>query len=182
MKKITTLYKKNPHNLALVLNEVNTWNEWVFINWIPTRKYDWTACAIINGNLYKRFDLKKNRTLPPNSISCQDPDPVTWHHPHWTLCDRKDKTNKYHFEWYDQLTIKEDGTYELCGEKIQWNPEKIKWHKLIKHWCEILEVIDLSFDGLRSFLKINDIEWIVFYNPERQEMCKIRKSDFGIKR
>ncbi len=83
MKKLSTLFKKDPNNLGRVINEVNLENEWAFTDGIPTRKFDGTSCAIINGELYKRFDLKKGRTLPPNAISCQEPDSKSGHHPHW---------------------------------------------------------------------------------------------------
>lgn len=183
MKKLSTLYKKDPKNLSNVINEVNPENKWVFNSGIPTRKFDGTACAIINGELYKRFDLKKGRKLPANAIPCQEADIITGHHPHWIKCDRKDKSNKWHFVAFDQLENKENGTYELCGEKIQGNPEKIKGHILIKHGCEVLnDLIDFSFEGLKSFLKVVDIEGIVFYDSKSDKMCKIRKSDFGIVR
>lgn len=92
--------------------------------------------------------------------------------------------DKYFFEAFDILDNKEDGTYELCGEKIKKNPEKIKGHKLIKHGCEVLELIDFGFDSLKTYLSDsnNDIEGIVFHNLFDNRMCKIRKSDFGIKR
>lgn len=41
MKKISTLFKKNPENLGLVIDEVNPQNQWVFDGeGIATRKYD----------------------------------------------------------------------------------------------------------------------------------------------
>ena len=41
MKKISTLYKKNPENLGLVINAINSENKWVFDGeGIPTRKSD----------------------------------------------------------------------------------------------------------------------------------------------
>ena len=41
MKKISTLFKKNINNLALVINEVNPENQWVFdVYGIPTRKFE----------------------------------------------------------------------------------------------------------------------------------------------
>jgi hypothetical protein len=46
----------------------------------------------------------------------------------------------------------------------------------------VLDITDFSFDGLRSFLEINDIEGIIFHDSESDKMCKIRKSDFGIRR
>ena len=182
MKKLSTLYKKDPNDLGRVINEVNPENEWVFKSGIPTRKFDGTSCAIIDGELYKRFDLKKGRTLPPNAIPCQEPDIKSGHHPHWIRCKRDDNSNKWHFAAFDTLNSKEDGTYELCGKKVQGNLEKIEGHQLIKHGCEVLDITDFSFEGLRSFLEVTDIEGIVFHDSESDNMCKIRKSDFGIQR
>ena len=182
MKKISTLYKKDPSDLGRVINETNPENEWVFKSGIPTRKFDGTSCAIIEGELYKRFDLKKGRALPPNAIPCQEPNTKSGHHPHWVRCEREDKSNKWHFEGFDNLECKADGTYELCGEKVQGNFENIQGHKLIRHGSEILSISDFSFDSLKSFLQIADVEGIVFHDSETDKMCKIRKSDFGIKR
>jgi len=54
MKKISTLYKKDPNDLGRVINEINPENSWVFTDAgvKATRKYDGTACAVINGNLW----------------------------------------------------------------------------------------------------------------------------------
>ena len=183
MKKISTLFKKDPDNLGRVINEINPDNKWVIEGLaLATRKFDGTSCAIINGELYKRFDLKKGRTLPPNAIPCQAPDEKSGHHPHWVKCDRADKSNKWHFIAFDDLVDKTDGTYELCGEKVQGNPENIKGHALIRHASEVLEIHDLSFEGLKNFLTKVDIEGIVFHHQLEAKMCKIRKTDFGIKR
>ena len=97
-------------------------------------------------------------------------------------CDRSNPGDKYHWEAFDKLEKIVDGTYELCGPKVQKNPENFDSHVLIKHGSEILDVKDLSFDGLKSFLMNENIEGIVFYNDDTNEMCKIRKTDFGIKR
>jgi hypothetical protein len=51
MKKLSTLYKKDPNDLGRVINEVNPENEWVFKSGIPTRKFDGTSCAIISGEV-----------------------------------------------------------------------------------------------------------------------------------
>lgn len=184
MKKISTLYKKDPNDLGRVINEINPENAWVFESGIPTRKFDGTACAIINGEIYKRYDVKHGKKVPENAIPCQEPDKITRHHPHWIKCDRNDNANKYHFEAFDKLENKTDGTYEAIGEKLQGNPEHIVGHELIKHGCEILPVSDFSFEGLKDYLSKdeNDIEGIVFHDSKSDKMCKIRKCDFGIKR
>lgn len=184
MRKISTLYKKDPSDLGRVINEVTPENLWVFETGIPTRKFDGSACMILNGELYRRYDAKHGKKAPENAIPCQEADLITGHHPHWIKCDRKDKSSKYYFEAFDCLENKSDGTYEAIGEKFQGNPEHITGHKLIKHGVDVLHVSDFSFEGLRNYLSNpdNDIEGIVFHDMVSDKMCKIRKKDFGIKR
>lgn len=195
MKKISTLYKKDPNDLSRVINEINPENEWVFKYGIPTRKFDGTACAIIDGVLYKRYDVKKGKQVPEGAIPCQNPDKITGHWPHWVKCDSEKPEDKWHFEGLRNLMQTEvkyqfyspkifDATYELCGPKIGINAEKYDFHILIKHGIEILKIADFSFEGLKKYLSdpLNDIEGIVFHHNTDGRMCKIRKCDFGIKR
>ena len=184
MKKISTLYKKDPNDLGRVINEVNPENTWVFESGIPTRKFDGTACMILNGELYKRYDVKHGKKVPENAIPCQEPDSITGHCPHWIKCNANNPADKWHFVGFDALENKEDGTYELCGEKLQGNPEHFNGHCLIKHGIEILPITDFSFEGLKNYLSNPelDIEGIVFHHKTDGRMCKIRKCDFGIKR
>jgi len=192
MKKISTLFKKDPNDLGKVLNELNPENEWV-INGeaIATRKFDGIASAIISGEPYKRFDVKKGKTVPEGAIPCQEPDEKSGHHPHWLKCDRNKPEDKYFFEAFDALEDKQDGTYELCGETISterfsqnFNVEKVIGHKFIKHGSEILELPGLTYEAIKEFLEKteNDIEGIVFHHKTDGRMCKIRKKDFGIVR
>jgi len=191
MKKMSTFFKKDPNDLGRVVSEINPENRWVLNCGLPTRKFDGTACMIKDFQLYKRYDVKKNKKtgkfkkVPDGAISCQEPDMKSGHWPHWILCDRNNSQDKYHFEAFDNLECKQNGTYELCGEKVQGNPEKIKGHKLILHGSEYLNISDFSFEGLKNFLSSskNNIEGIVFYSTDGSgRMCKIRKVDFGIKR
>lgn len=185
MRKISTLYKKNPENLGLVINEVNPENDWVFdeIGVKATRKFDGTAIAIIDKMLYKRYDAKKGKSAPKDAIPCQEADEITGHHPHWVCCDRLNNADKYAFEAFDKREHWEDGTYELCGYKVQGNPENIVGHELIKHGSVVLDInIDeANFDSFKELLSKEDIEGIVFHHPDGR-MCKLRKSDFGIRR
>jgi len=187
MKKIKTLFKKDPKDLGRVINVVDPQNEWVMTyGGIPTRKFDGTSSAIIDGDLYKRFDLKPGRKLPSiDCIPCQEADEKTGHHPHWVKCERENPADKYHFEAFDKLLDNGsaiDGTYELLGPKVQGNPESYEDHTLVLHGSDVFDIFDFSFDGLRKFLEDTDVEGIVFHHPQDGRMCKIRKSDFGIKR
>lgn len=180
MKKITTLFKKNPENLGRVINEVDPENEWVMRGeGKATRKYDGTACAVIGGQLYKRYDVKKGREVPVGAIPCQDPDPITGHWPHWVVASGNE--SKYHLEaWSDAPFGWFDGTYELCGPKVQGNPKKFDRHTLVPHGTFILHPVR-TWEGIQEYLKGHDIEGIVFHHPDGR-MCKIRQSDFGFKR
>jgi hypothetical protein len=182
MKKISTLFKKDPNDLSRVINEVDPQNEWVIKGeGIATRKFDGSACAIINGQLYKRYDVKKGKTVPEFAIPCQYPDAITGHWPHWLLCQHDKPEDKFFFEGFDNLEHKEDGTYELCGPKVQGNPEQFFFHDLVRHGEERIYFSDYSFQFIKKLLDEMPIEGIVFHHPDGR-MCKIRKSDFGLKR
>src|SRR5574343_275568 len=192
MKKISTLIIINYiNNVAYPTDEIAHKNQWVIDdkeNVIATQKFDGIACAIINGELYKRQDVRKGKKIPENSIPCQDkPDETTGHFPHWVKCDKNLKSDKLFFEGFDNLVNKQDGTYELCGEQISterfvqnYNVEKIIGHKLIKHGSVELKIDDWSINGFKEFLskKENDLEGIVFHHKDGR-MCKLRKKDFG---
>lgn len=182
MKKLSTLFKKDMNNLSRVINEVNPDNLWVLESGVPTRKYDGTACAIISGLLYKRYDVKEGKKIPKDAIECQKADEITGHHPHWVPCDKNNPENRYHFEAFDKLEKKQDGTYELCGPKINGNKENLNSHVLIPHGQDILNISDFSFENIKAFLEETNIEGIVFYDKNLSgSMCKIRKKDFGQK-
>lgn len=188
MRKISTLFKKDPNDLGRVINEVDPANEWVIKGeGVATRKFDGTACALIDGLPYKRYDVKKGKEVPPDAIPCQDPDPITGHWPHWIVCDRTNPADRWFFEAYDSFEFFEgypltkDGTYELVGPKVQGNPEKFIEHVLIKHGIERLYFPDYSFEFIKNLIDELPYEGIVFHHPDGR-MCKIRKSDFGLKR
>lgn len=72
-----------------------------------------------------------------------------------------------------------DGTYELCGSKINGNKEKIKDHLFLSHSASTMVMANRSFEFFKGFLTVNNMEGIVFHHPDGR-MAKIRKSDFGI--
>lgn len=190
MKKIKSLFKRNyGEGQRLVYNEVVEGSEWVLNDeGVPTRKYDGTCCAIINGELYKRYDAKAGKKAPEGAIPCQEPDPITGHHPHWVKCVESKPEDKYFFEGL-RTFAKEvngeiwDGTFELCGEKINGNPEHITGHTLIPHGQTILLDVPLTFEGLKEYLKDKDIEGIVWHRKDGSgDMVKIKKKDFWGKR
>ena len=84
MKKIPTLFTRiyENHKIVGIKNEITPGCERAFYQGIATVKFDGSCCAIINDELYKRYDAKKGKQPPVGAIPCCDPDPVTGHWPH----------------------------------------------------------------------------------------------------
>lgn len=174
MKKIPCLFHRDFGVSPLVVPQLNVPEE-VLLLGTPTRKWDGTAVAVLNGVLYARYDVKKGRVPPPGAIPCQDPDKVTGHWPHWVPADRPED------KWIRDAASFEppDGTYEAVGPKIGGNPEHLKHHKLRRHGEDVLRV-EPSFDAIREFLQHTPIEGLVYWlNGEPR--AKIRRKDFGFR-
>lgn len=178
MKKITCLFEKDNQNRALVINKISSDCEWVIHGeGVATQKFDGTACLVKNGNLYRRYDCKNGKTPPIEFMPCQDPDPITGHWPGWVRVD-ENTTEKFYLE----PSIPDiEGTYELCGPKIQKNPEKLLQHQFIKHGSVLLNDCPRDFDGLKNYFTNKDIEGVVFHHPDGR-MAKITLKNFGLER
>ena len=184
MKKIISVFQRNYDGDRLIRNEVVPGAEWVLAGeGVATKKYDGTCCMIRDGKLYKRYDVKKGKTPPPNFEAAQEPDEVTGHHPGWVpVGDGPD--DQWHREAMKDEWTHEDGTYELCGPKIQGNPEGFDSHKLVPHATHMVKIQDQpprDFDGIREYLRTSNIEGIVFHHPDGR-MAKVKTKDFGMKR
>lgn len=204
MKKIPTLFVVNYRckgSKGEVTTQVHPKSQWVYEEEgvIATQKFDGTAVLVQEGKLYKRYDVKPTKEafkrhvagdfwkledfkqVPSNAIRCQEPDLVTGHFPHWLPCELGKPEDRYFWEAFNKQKVWVDGTYELCGEKVGINPEKVTGHSLIKHGSVIVELPDFSFKTVKDFLinPANDLEGLVLYGKEGK-MCKIRKSDFSV--
>ncbi len=189
MKKMKSLFVRefSEGHSVKVTPEVANGYDWV-INGegVATRKWDGTCSLIENGEISRRYDCKKGKTPPVGFVPADNPDPVTGHWPGWVKIDKWNPKGdeKFFVEAYmntfgDLKNIPENGTYELCGPKINGNPEKLEKHIFIKHGAEILDV-PRNLEGIRQFLMENNIEGIVFHrNDGSGDMCKIKRVDFG---
>jgi len=177
MRKIPTLFERN-FETWLAYDKVTKGCDWVTKGeGVATRKYDGTACLVKNGILFKRYDCKKDRPLPKFGSPCQsEPDPETGHWPWWIPLSKYDK-------WHMAAFVGDEpnGTYELCGPKINGNPEGFGVHNLVCHDSEECVDCPRAFEAIKEYLKDKDIEGIVWHR-ENGDMCKIKKKDFGMKR
>ena len=189
MKKIPTLFERKfeNHRVIEVLPNVTNGMEWVLDGkGYATVKIDGSCCAIINNELYKRYDAKKGKPIPKGAIKCQQlPDPITGHLPCWIKCDRLMPTDKWFWVAYDNFVntletypnVNIDGTYEAIGKHFQGNPYNMGYDILVRHGQTIVDV-PRSFEGIRDWLQSHKVEGIVFWKDNKPQ-CKIKRSDFG---
>ena len=184
MNKIPTLFKRNDKGqveplpngpVAEHILSVPTFG-------VPTRKYDGTAIRIdAAGVLWKRYTVKHNKPVPRNFIPTGEPAPGTGKQPGWVRVNLDNPDEKYLREAIDTYGTPSQGTYELCGPKINGNPEGLCDHRLIPHGKELLGETPREFEGLRVWLSENPIEGIVWWH-DGQPIAKLKGRDFGISR
>lgn len=141
MKKIPSLFMRNyiADHLYLVRDEIVPGSEWVIAGeGVATRKYDGTCCMWMHEKLWKRYELKDGRKAPLDFLPAQEPDPLTGNVPGWVPVS-VGRGDRWHMEALLSSGGLRDGTYELCGPKIQKNPEGFSKHVLIRHGSDILE-------------------------------------------
>jgi hypothetical protein len=188
MKKIPTLFVRefNNHKITGIKPEfTNERCKHAFLYGLATVKWDGSCCAIIGGELYKRYDAK-GKTIPTNAILCQEePDPITGHFPCWVKCDVNNPADKWFFdakntriEENGNCESLEDGTYEAIGKNFQGNPYNLTKNILVKHGVNTLVLLERDFDYVKDFLKNTNIEGLVFWLAG-EPVCKIKRSDFG---
>ncbi len=182
MKKIISLFQRNYEGNRLVRDELTPGAEWVAAGeGIATRKIDGTCCMVRGGVLWKRYEVKPGGKPPMNFEAANEINDVTGKQQGWVPVGDGPE-DRWHRE---AMTVMggwlPDGTYELCGPKIQGNPENFTEHCLYRHGELLLNGVPRDFEGLKSFLSVNDIEGIVWHRGNG-EMVKIKGKDFSIKR
>lgn len=179
MKKIPSLFVRNPENPKYVTREVNPDCAWVIAGeGTATRKWDGAACMIRLGTLYKRYDCKKGKTPPANFEPCSEPDPVTGHWPGWVPVGQEPESRWFR-EAFEMAPGLPDGTYECVGPKVGGNPDGFQAHTLVPHGMHRFNAAPRTFDGLEEWLQSAGIEGLVWHHPDGR-MAKIKARDFGI--
>ena len=181
MKKIPTLFVRDPDDRKHVLNEVTPGCDWVLAGeGEPTRKYDGT-CVMLDedGDWWARREVKAGKAEPPNFVAVEH-DETTGKTVGWEPIEQSGFA-KFHAEAlgnpYERRHV---GTYELLGPKINGDPERIGEHVLVRHKnAQLLGgTVPRDFDGLRAYLLAHDYEGIVWHHPDGR-MAKLKKRDFA---
>lgn len=179
MRKIPTVFVRDPATkLRYVLDEVQPECKWVLEGeGVATRKYDGT-CVMLDGHgvWWARREVKAGKEAPPGFVPVEYDD-VTGKTVGWEPADQSGFAR-----WLaDAVTGTEaTGTYELCGPKINGNPEHYPEHRLMRH--DAAEIIDLpaTLDFRTCECAIRDLgEWegVVWHHPDGR-MAKLKRRDF----
>lgn len=182
MKKIVSLFQRNYEGDRLVRDELVAGAEWVAAGeGIATLKLDGTCCMWRDGKLWKRFELKAGKTRPVGFEAAQQPDIVTGDVPGWVPVGDGPDDARHREALAAAGGMLHDGTYELCGPKVQKNPEGYAAHVLLRHGSQVLADCPRTFDALREYLHGRDIEGVVWHHHDGR-MVKIKGKDFGFRR
>lgn len=184
MKKIPTVFRRDPENLKTVLPEVTPGCEWVLEGLgVATRKYDGT-CTMYDGLMWwARREVKPGKQVP-DDFRPEMTDEATGKTVGWVPMGQS-AFARWHAEALEDRDYPA-GTYELCGPKINGDPETLGQHILIPHaqasW--VREEEPRTFDNMRATvlcLAEAGIEGVVWHHPDGY-MAKLKARDFQLVR
>lgn len=212
MKKIPTLFIRD-HKTGFVIPELNPQCEWVMEKaWPAHRKYDGTCVGLFlsvkgevrinegvgSGEINNPDDIKdvwmarrevKQGHEFPDGFEIEQFDPTTKKTFGWEPIEQS-PYYKYFLEALEDLATSYLGTYELCGPKINGNPENFKKHTLVHHWStelisnvHVLDIHELSveeaYEALKATFSYMPIEGVVWYGSG---FAKLKRKDFNYER
>jgi hypothetical protein len=177
MRKVPTLFVRDPDDRRHVLPQVTPGCEWVLAGeGTPTRKYDGT-CVMrdATGAWWARREVKPGRA-PPTGFVAVESDEATGKTVGWEPVEASGFAR-----WFAEARSPDrPGTYELCGPKINGNPERYDTHVLVFHAdaAPIALATPVTFASLRALLTERFAhEGIVWHHPDGR-MAKLKRRDF----
>lgn len=184
MRKIPTLFARDfDHDPRYVTRDVTPGCEWVLKGeGVPTRKYDGTCVMFDGQQWWARREVKPGKQPPPGFTSVEH-DEETGKTVGFEPVEQS-AFAKYHAEALRNEAANGTGddlgpgTYELCGPKVNGNPEAFLSAVLVPHAeAQVLSGIPLDFDSLAAWLHSQPYEGIVWHHPDGR-MVKLKKRDF----
>lgn len=180
MRKIPTVFARDfeHSNGRYVTRTVTPGCEWVLDGegW-ATRKFDGT-CVMFDGfEWYSRREVKEGKTPPPDFQSVEN-DTTTGKVVGWEPMEASGFR-----KFFEEAAGQEKwtpGTYELCGPKINGNPEEFSMHVLVRHGIDDVTDAPRDFDGLRDWLLTHPAyEGIVWWR-DGEPAAKLKRRDFPV--
>ena len=178
MRKIPTLFTRDPDDLRKVTRDVHPACGWVLDGeGEPTRKYDGTCVRLDEtGIWWARREVKADKTAPAGFQAVQQ-DPATGKTVGWEPVEQSPFAKVFAQAIAAQPDLPA-GTYELCGPKVNGNPEAYEGHRLVRHeTAEVLDGVPRDYDGLMAWLLDHpQYEGLVWHHPDGR-MAKLKYRD-----
>lgn len=178
MHKIPTLFLRSASNRAHVVNEVHPLCQWVLDGeGTATRKYDGTCISYDGTRWWARREVKPGKKAPTGFVEVHF-DLVTQKTMGWEPIEQS-AFLKFLIEAHDNYPDRDygPGTYELCGPKVNGNPERFDRHILIRHDDAERVAAPRDFDGLAAWMAATAWEGLVWHHPDGR-LSKLKKRDF----
>lgn len=192
MKKIPSLYVRDPEDMAHVTREVHERCRWVIEEPEAARatvKWDGT-CVMLDetGEWWARHQVKPGKATPPLYIPVEH-DPVTGRTQGWIPMSESQYRRQFaealdislERGWTDEYAA---GTYELIGPKVGSNPHGWIQHGLIRHGeTPLTGPVPTAYDDLAEWLRLSHealgyLEGVVWHHDDGR-MAKIKTKDFA---
>lgn len=190
MKKIPTLFQRDPDCISRILPAVNPQCQWVLDGeGVATVMFD-GVCTMFDGTRWwARRDVEPGKTPPPEWQEGAV-DEVTGTRRGWEPIEQAAYAGAFGTA-RRPAHPKMGATYELIGPDINRNPHKLHDHRLTRHGFEEIPNAPRTFEELRNFLlwpmlgclgHPGYIEGIVWWrevdNPDAG-LAKIKARDFA---
>jgi hypothetical protein len=176
-QKIPTLFKRDLESMKHVTDEVVPGCEWVLAReGVATRKYDGT-CTMLDedGRWWARREVKPGKPRPDNFYEVST-DETTGKTMGWEPIAQS-AFSKFHAEACAGQTLA-PGTYELCGPKVNGNPEHFDGHRLVRHADAEVIRDDGDVHALICYCNQEGFEGVVWHHPDGR-MAKLKVRDFS---
>lgn len=180
MKKMPTIFVRDwDGDRRHVTREQNPECAWVFAGeGVATRKLDGTCVRFDGHQWWARREVKKGKQRPPRFVGISV-DSETGKTIGWEPAEQSGFAKWLQAALDTELTTAwPAGTYELCGPKINGDPEQFNKHTLIAHAAaDVLGPVPLDYDGLAAWLHSHPYEGIVWHHEDGQRMAKLKRRD-----
>lgn len=173
MKKIPTLFKRDPDNRSRVLPELAVD---LPDGAVATVKYDGSCIMFDGSDWWKRREVRPGKPIP-EQFDEVDHDPVTGKRQGWVPIGDGPE-DKWFREVTDGLTELEPATFEAVGPHFQGNPHGYTHDVPMQHGLIGMPDAPTDYDGLRIYLGDLNGEGIVWWANE-EPVAKIKRRDFG---
>lgn len=175
MRKIPTVFARDPDDMRHVTRQLNPEAAWVLDGeGVATRKFDGT-CTMLDGEgrWWARREVRQGKPFPAN-YRPEETDPNTGKTVGWEPIEQSPFVKAFGTVTDVPTT---PGTYELCGPKVNGNPEGYDEHVLVPHGLFRIGDVPLDYDGLAEYMADTTYEGIVWHHPDGR-MAKLKRRDF----